>query len=65
MQILQSTNWSASKWCDSEVTLDRFLGKSIFQVIEAADTDPGQSPAPELQMLDQRHEREAGLESLK
>jgi hypothetical protein len=65
MLILQSTNWSASKWCFAEFTQARALGKPIFQVIEATDGDPGPSIAPDLQVLDLRQEREAGLEQLK
>ena len=41
--ILQSANWSASKWCDREFICARFLGKPIFQVIVAAD---GDAPPP-------------------
>ena len=63
--ILQSGNWRASKWCDREFTCARFLGKPIFQVIEAADGDVAPPIAPELQVLDLRQEREAGLEQLK
>ena len=63
--ILQSINWSASKWCDREFICARFLGKPIFQVIEAADGDAGTPSAPELQVLDLRQDRETGLEQLK
>ncbi len=63
--ILQSANWSASKWCFAEFTQARALGKPIFQVIESAGTDPGEFIAPNLQTLDLRQEREAGLEQLK
>jgi hypothetical protein len=63
--IVQSANWSASKWCFAEFTQARALGKPIFQVIESADTDPGPSIASTLQKLDLRQEREAGLEQLK
>ena len=35
--ILQSANWSASKWCDREFTCARVLGKPIFQVMESDD----------------------------
>ncbi|MFM9046971.1 MAG: toll/interleukin-1 receptor domain-containing protein, partial [Cyanobium sp.] len=63
--ILQSTNWSASKWCDREFTCARFLGRPIFQVIESADVDAGPTIAPDLQVLDLRQEREAALEQLK
>ena len=63
--ILLSANWSASKWCDREFTCARYLGKPIFQVMETADGGPGQSPAPDLQVIDLRLERQAGLEQLK
>ena len=63
--ILQSANWNASKWCDREFTCARFLGKPIFQVIETADGDPGPSIARDLQVLDLRQEREAGLGQLR
>jgi WD40 repeat protein len=63
--ILQSANWSASKWCFAEFTQARALGKPIFQVIESADADPGSITAANLQVLDLRQEREAGLEQLK
>ncbi|WP_094556168.1 TIR domain-containing protein [Synechococcus sp. 1G10] len=63
--ILQSANWSNSKWCFAEFTQARALGKPIFQVIEATDGDPGPTIAPALQVLDLRREREAGLEQLK
>jgi len=63
--IIQSANWSASKWCFAEFTQARALGKPIFQVIESADGDPGPTTAANLQVLDLRKEREAGLEQLK
>ncbi|HYP04493.1 MAG TPA: ATP-binding protein, partial [Cyanobium sp.] len=63
--ILLSANWSASKWCDREFSQARSLGKPIFQVIESADGDAGPPIAPNLQVLDLRQEREAGLEQLK
>ena len=63
--ILQSANWSDSKWCDREFTCARFLGKPIFQVIEAADGDAGPRIAADLQVLDLRQERAAGLEQLR
>jgi WD40 repeat protein len=63
--ILQSANWSASKWCDREFTCARFLGKPIFQVIESADGDAGLPIAPDLQVLDLRQEREAGFGQLR
>ncbi|MFM7362384.1 MAG: TIR domain-containing protein, partial [Cyanobacteriota bacterium] len=63
--ILQSANWSASKWCFAEFTQARALGKPIFQVIEDVDGDPGPTTAASLQVLDLRIEREAGLEQLR
>ena len=63
--ILQSANWSDSKWCDREFICARFLGKPIFQVIEAADGDAGPRIAADLQVLDLRQERAAGLEQLR
>jgi hypothetical protein len=65
MLILQSANWSASKWCFAEFQQASALGKPIFQVIESADGDAGPTIAPDLQVLDLRQEREAGLEQLK
>jgi WD40 repeat protein len=65
MLILQSANWSASKWCFAEFQQASALGKPIFQVIEAAEGDPGPPIAPDLQVLDLRQGREAGLEQLK
>jgi hypothetical protein len=63
--ILQSANRNASKWCDREFTCARFLGKPIFQVIESADGDPGLPIAPDLQVLDLRQERDAGLQQIR
>ena len=65
MLILQSANWRASKWCFAEFQQASALGKPIFQVIEAAESDAGPPIAPDLQVLDLRHEREAGLEQLR
>lgn len=62
--IIQSANWSASRWCFAEFTQARALGKPIFQVIETADADPGEKIARDLQVLDLRHNREAGLHQL-
>ena len=70
--ILLSANWIDSKWCFAEFTLARALGKEVFQVIESdspwpwpsADGNPGPIPAANLQCLDLRQEREAGLEQL-
>jgi hypothetical protein len=63
--VLQSTNWNSSRWCFAEFTQAYALGKPIFQVIESADGDPGPSIARDLQVLDLRQEREAGLEQLR
>ncbi|MCX5931121.1 MAG: toll/interleukin-1 receptor domain-containing protein, partial [Cyanobacteria bacterium] len=63
--ILQTPNWSASRWCFAEFTQARALGKPIFQVVE---NDAGAAEAPiatDLQRLDLRRDRPAGLEQLK
>jgi hypothetical protein len=63
--ILQSPNWSASRWCFAEFTQARALGKPIFQVVES-DEGAAESPiAADLQRLDLRHDRPAGLEQLR
>ncbi|NBW62200.1 MAG: TIR domain-containing protein, partial [Synechococcaceae bacterium WB4_1_0192] len=62
--IIQTANWSASRWCFAEFTQARALGKPIFQVIETADADPGDKIARDLQVLDLRRNREAGLQQL-
>jgi hypothetical protein len=63
--ILQTPNWSASRWCFAEFTQARALGKPVFQVVE---NDAGAAEAPiatDLQRLDLRRDRTAGLEQLK
>lgn len=63
--ILQSPNWSASRWCFAEFIQARVLGKPIFQVV---DSDAGAVERPiaaDLQRLDLRSDRAAGLEQLK
>ena len=62
--IVQTANWSASRWCFAEFTQARALGKPIFQVIESVDAEPGDKIARDLQVLDLRRDREAGLEQL-
>lgn len=63
--IVQSANWNASRWCFAEFTQARALGKPIFQVIESAEADPGERIARDLQVLDLRRDRQAGLEQLR
>lgn len=63
--ILQTPNWSASRWCFAEFTQARALGKPVFQVIE---DDGGAAEPPisrDLQRLDLRSDRESGLDALK
>lgn len=63
--ILQTPNWSASRWCFAEFIQARVLGKPIFQVV---DSDAGAAERPiaaDLQRLDLRIDRSAGLEQLK
>jgi WD40 repeat protein len=63
--ILQTPNWSASRWCFAEFTQARALGKPIFQIV---DSDEGADEAPiatDLQRLDLRRNREQGLAQLR
>lgn len=63
--ILHTPNWSASRWCFAEFIQARALGKEIFQVV---DSDAGAAEPPiasDLQRLDLRQDRPAGLEQLK
>ena len=63
--ILQTPNWSASRWCFAEFTQARALGKPVFQVIE---DDGGAAEPPisrDLQRLDLRSDRESGLVALR
>lgn len=63
--ILQTPNWSASRWCFAEFIQARALGKPIFQVV---DSDAGAAEPPiaaDLQRLDLRSDRLAGLEQLR
>jgi hypothetical protein len=68
--IVQSANWMASKWCFAEFVQARSLGKPIVQLLGAdRDGAPTSSEslapiAPDLQQLDLRQARQAGLEAL-
>ena len=63
--ILQTPNWSASRWCFAEFTQARALGKPIFQVVENDEAAAEKPIAAGLQRLDLRHDRPAGLEQLR
>jgi WD40 repeat protein len=63
--ILQTPNWSASRWCFAEYTQARALGKPIFQVVQTDDAAAEKPIASDLQRLDLRHDRPAGLEQLR
>jgi WD40 repeat protein len=63
--ILQTPNWSASRWCFAEYTQARALGKPIFQVVESEEGAVEAPIAADLQRLDLRHDRAAGLEQLR
>ena len=63
--VLYSLHWEASKWCFAEFAQARWLGKPILPVIDSGDLDFRQvSIAHDLQLLDLRHDREAGLQQL-
>lgn len=63
--ILQTDNWSSSKWCFAEFTQARALGKPVFQVV-VDDQGAAQEPiASDIQRLDLRLDEEANLEVLK
>jgi hypothetical protein len=61
--IIQTPSWLASKWCFSEFTQARALGKAIFPVIEAPTGDTLISP--DIQALNLLSDREGGLERLR
>jgi WD40 repeat protein len=61
--IIQTPNWLASKWCFTEFTQARALGKAIFPAIEAPSGDTLISP--DIQTLNLLSDREGGLERLK
>ena len=63
--IMQTPNWSASRWCFAEFTQARALGKPIFQVVESDEAAAEKPIAVDLQRLDLRHDRPAGLEQLR
>ena len=63
--ILQTPNWSASRWCFAEFTQARALGKPIFQVVQSDEAADEQPIAADLQRLDLRHDRPGGLEQLR
>ncbi|MEY4808930.1 MAG: hypothetical protein RLZZ206_3319 [Cyanobacteriota bacterium] len=63
--ILQTPNWSASRWCFAEFTQARALGKPIFQVVQSDEAAAEKPIAADLQRLDLRHDRQAGLEQLR
>ena len=63
--ILQTPNWSASRWCFAEFVQARALGKPIFQVVESDEGAAEKPIAADLQRLDLCHDRPAGLEQLR
>ena len=63
--ILQRPNWSASRWCFAEFTQARALGKPIFQLVQTDEAAAEKPIAADLQRLDLRHDRPAGLEQLR
>ena len=63
--ILQTPNWSSSRWCFAEFTQARALGKPIFQVVQSDEAAAEKPIAADLQRLDLRHDRQAGLEQLR
>ena len=61
--LIVTANWHASRWCWSEFTQARALGKAIFPIIE---TPTGETMvAPDIQHLDLTSDREGGLERLR
>lgn len=63
--ILQTPNWSASRWCFAEFTQARAQGKPVFQVIEDDGGADEAAIAGDLQRLDLRSDREGGLAALR
>ena len=63
--ILQTPNWSASRWCFAEFTQARAVGKPIFQLVQTDEAAAEKPIAADLQRLDLRHDRPAGLEQLR
>ena len=68
--IVQSANWSASKWCFAEFAQARALGKPIFQLVGVEPpgsqaSDEYQAPiTSDLQQLDLRQDRQVALDAL-
>lgn len=62
MIIVATPNWHTSKWCWSEFTQARALGKGIFPIIEKAANELFVSP--DIQHIDLTEDRAAGLEQL-
>lgn len=60
--IIQTPNWMDSKWCFTEYTQARALGKAIFPVIEAPTGET--LIARDIQALNLLKDREGGLERL-
>jgi len=63
--ILQTPNWSASRWCFAEFTQARALGKPIFQVVQSDEAAAEKPIAADLQRLDLRNDRPGGLRQLR
>lgn len=63
--ILQTPNWSSSRWCFAEFAQARALGKPVFQVVENDESAAEKPIAADLQRLDLREDRLAGLEQLR
>ena len=63
--ILQTPNWSASRWCFAEFTHARALGKPVFQVVQSGEAAAEKPIAADLQRLDLCQDRPAGLERLR
>jgi hypothetical protein len=63
--VLYSLHWTASKWCLAKFVQARWLGKPIVPVIDSGDLDFRKvTIVHDLQLLDLRHGREAGLRQL-
>jgi hypothetical protein len=60
--LIVTSNWQASKWCWSEFTQARALGKAIFPIIEAPTGEV--YVAPNLQQVDLTKDRTGGLQQL-
>jgi len=60
--LIVTANWHASRWCWSEFTQARALGKAIFPIIEAPTGET--IVASDIQHLDLTSDRKAGLDQL-